>query len=196
VGSSPNSIAVSDFNGDGKSDLAVIHAGKQVSIVIGNGDGSFGTPTNFELGVGVLNAESVIVGDFNGDGKFDVATANLGTDNISVLLAAKNGGFETSNFTNFKVGTLPNSIAVGDLNGDGKSDLVTANLDSTASVLLGNGDGSFGSATNIGVGGLEAKAVKIGDFDGDGKADLATANFSSNNISVLSGNGDGSFGTL
>jgi uncharacterized delta-60 repeat protein len=195
VGSSPNSIAVSDFNGDGKSDLAVIHAGKQVSIVIGNGDGSFGTPTNFELGVGVLNAESVIVGDFNGDGKFDVATANLGTDNISVLLAAKNGGFETSNFTNFKVGTLPNSIAVGDLNGDGKSDLVTANLDSTASVLLGNGDGSFGSATNIGVGGLEAKAVKIGDFDGDGKADLATANFSSNNISVLSGNGDGSFGT-
>jgi uncharacterized delta-60 repeat protein len=194
VGPSPGSIAVADFNGDGKSDLAVIHAGKQVSIVLGNGDGSFDTPTNFELGVGVLNAESVIVGDFNGDGKFDLATANLAAANISVLLAARNGGFETSNFTNFKVGTLPNSIAVGDLNGDGKSDLVTANLDSTVSILLGDGNGSFGSATNIGVGGLEAKSVKIGDFDGDGKADLATANFSSDNISILPGNGDGSFG--
>jgi uncharacterized delta-60 repeat protein len=194
VGPSPSSIAVADFNDDGKSDLAVIHAGKQVSIVLGNGDGSFDTPTNFELGVGVLNAESVIVGDFNGDGKFDLATANLAANNISVLLAAKDGGFETSNFTYFKVGTLPSSIAVGDLNGDGKSDLVTANLDSTVSVLLGDGNGSFGSATNIGVGGLEAKAMKIGDFDGDGKADLATANFSSNNISILPGNGDGSFG--
>jgi uncharacterized delta-60 repeat protein len=192
VGSSPNSIAVSDFNGDGKSDLAVIHAGKQVSIVMGNGDGSFGTPTNFELGVGVLNAASVILGDFNGDGIVDLATANLGTNNISVLLGAGNGGFY--NFTNFKVGTFPNSIAVGDLNGDSKADLVTANLDSTISVLLGDGNGSFGSTTNIGVGGLEAKSVKIGDFDGDGKADLATANFSSNNISILPGNGDGSFG--
>ena len=134
----------------------------------------------------------VAVGDFNLDGKPDLATANFNSDNASVLLGNGSGGFGVA--TNFGVGTQPLSVAVGDFNLDGKPDLAAANANSNnVSVLLGNGSGGFGVATNFGVGSFPF-SVAVGDFNLDGKPDLATANRFSHNVSVLLGNGSGGFG--
>ncbi|NCS31494.1 MAG: hypothetical protein GPJ18_24460, partial [Microcystis aeruginosa F13-15] len=192
VGSNPNSVTVGDFNGDGKSDLAVANLNSNnVSVLLGTGTGSFGTATNFSVGI---NPTSVTVGDFNGDGKSDLAVANGSGNNVSVLLGTGTGSFGTA--TNFSVGSRPRSVTVGDFNGDGKSDLAVANTNSiNVSVLLGTGTGSFGTATNFSVG-INPTSVTVRDFNGDGKSDLAVANFYSNNVSVLLGTGTGSFGTV
>ena len=189
VGTSPVSVTVGDFNGDGKSDLATANLNSNnVSVLLGTGTGSFGTATNFSVGI---NPRSVTVGDFNGDGKSDLAVANRYGNNVSVLLGTGTGSFGTA--TNFTVGSYPWSVTVGDFNGDGKSDLAVANIvSSNVSVLLGTGTGSFGAATNFTVG-SSPYSVAVGDFNGDGKSDLATANFNSN-VSVLLGTGTGSFG--
>jgi len=184
-------VTVGDFNGDGKSDLAVANfgIGSNVSVLLGTGTGSFGTATNFSVGNSPI---SVTVGDFNGDGKSDLAVANYSSNNVSVRLGTGTGSFGTA--TNFSVGSGPFSVTVGDFNGDGKSDLAVANRNSNnVSVLLGTGTGSFGPATNFTVG-SGPFSVTVGDFNGDGKSDLAVANNSSNNVSVLLGTGTGSFG--
>jgi len=190
VGTSPVSVTVGDFNGDGKSDLAVAnYNSNNVSVLLGTGTGSFGAATNFTVGNGPA---SVTVGDFNGDGKSDLATANLNSNNVSVLLGTGTGSFGTA--TNFSVGINPRSVTVGDFNGDGKSDLAVANrYGNNVSVLLGTGTGSFGTATNFTVGSYPW-SVTVGDFNGDGKSDLAVANIVSSNVSVLLGTGTGSFG--
>jgi hypothetical protein len=187
----PTSVAIGDFNGDGKSDLALTTNSQGiVSVAFGNGTGGFGATTNFNVGSGPA---SVKTGDFNGDGKSDLVVANYASNNVSILLGNGTGGFGAT--TNFNVGLNPFSVVVGDFNGDGKSDLATANFSSNnVSVLLGNGNGTFGTTTNFAVG-TNPRDIIIADFNGDGKSDLATANFSSNNVSVLLGNGNGTFGT-
>jgi hypothetical protein len=181
VGSNPNSVTVGDFNGDGKSDLAVANFySNNVSVLLGTGTGSFGAATNFTVGTRPI---SVTVGDFNGDGKSDLAVANYNSSNVSVLLGTGTGSFGAA--TNFTVGTGPFSVTVGDFNGDGKSDLAVTNYNNNnVSVLLGTGTGSFGTATNFTVG-TDPFSVTVGDFNGDGKSDLAVANANSNNVSVL-----------
>ena len=88
------------------------------------------------------------VGDFNGDGKQDLAVANESSDNVSILLGGGNGTFGAA--TNFAAGSAPTSVAVGDFNGDGKQDLAMANANSNnVSILLANGNGTFGAATNF-----------------------------------------------
>src|SRR5439155_606696 len=102
-------------------------------ILLGTGTGSFGAATNFAVGT---TPESVAVGDFNGDGKQDVATANTNSNNISILLGTATGSFGAA--TNFAVGTNPVSVVVGDFNGDGKQDLAVANgASNNVSILLG-----------------------------------------------------------
>ncbi|MCZ8248770.1 Calx-beta domain-containing protein, partial [Microcystis sp. LE19-195.1E] len=164
--------------------------GNNVSVLLGTGTGSFGPATNFSVGINPL---SVTVGDFNGDGKSDLATANAGSNNVSVLLGTGTGSFGTP--TNFSVGAVPYSVTVGDFNGDGKSDLAVTNRDNNnVSVLLGTGTGSFGTPTNFSVG-SQPLSVTVGDFNGDGQSDLAVANRNGYNVSVLLGTGTGSFGT-
>ncbi|MBD2119009.1 beta strand repeat-containing protein, partial [Microcystis wesenbergii] len=141
---------------------------------------SFGPATNFTLG---SRLDSVTVGDFNGDGKSDLAVANVDGGNVSVLLGTGTGSFGTA--TNFTVGVGLRSVTVGDFNGDGKSDLAVANtFGYNVSVLLGTGTGSFGTATNFTVG-SGPRSVTVGDFNGDGKSDLAVANRLGNNVSIL-----------
>src|SRR6266498_2849551 len=145
------------------------------------------TPVNFNVGRSDFNVGTnpvpVVVGDFNGDGKPDLATANWGSLNVSIVLGTGTGSFGAA--TNFGVGsTRAQAIAVGDFNGDGKLDLVTANSSNQVSILLGTGTGSFGAATNFTAGDYP-ESVTTGDFNGDGKLDLAAANSESNDVSIL-----------
>ena len=171
-------------------DLAVANSGSDnVSILFGDGNGTFGMATNFGAGDVPL---SVAVGDFDGDTDLDLAVANFVSDNVSILLNNGNGTFGMA--TNFGVGNQPLSVAVGDFDGDTDLDLAVANFfPASVSILLNNGNGTFGMATNFGAGSLP-NSVAVGDFDGDTDLDLAVANFGSNNVSILLNNGNGTFG--
>ena len=188
IGTDPRSVAVGDFNGDGRPDLVTANAGSNnVSVLLGDGSGGF-TATDFPVGT---DPQWVAVGDFNGDGRPDLVTANAGSGNVSVLLGNGSGGFGAP--TNFPVGIAPNSVAVGEFNGDGWADLAVTTGSKYVSVLLGDGSGGFGAPTNFPVG-YNPYAVAIGDFNGDGRADLVIGNTFYRNVSVLLGNGSGGFG--
>jgi len=140
--------------------------------------------------------QSVAVGDFNGDGRPDFATANQGGNNVSVFLAQGDGTFRSYlPKADYVTGAQPKEVAIGDFNGDGKRDLVTSNFSAnTVSILAGNGDGTFGSKSDVSVG-TNPWGVSVGEFNGDGKQDLVVANSGSNTISILLGNGNGTFGS-
>lgn len=189
-----SSITTGDFNGDGFLDLAqTLNFGDAyISVFLGKGNGSFGGSTDFFLGLS-LGIRAITVGDFNADGKLDLATANAGSsgNNVSVVLGTGTGSFSAA--TNFSVGDNPRSIVSGDFNGDGLLDLAIANQYShNVSVLLGIGGGSFSSATNFTVG-AGPHSIAAEDFNGDGFLDLATANAGAGNVSILLGTGGGSF---
>lgn len=187
VGNEPREVEVADLNGDGNLDLAVANAtSNNVSVLLGNGDGSFGAASNFSVG---NSPRYLAFGDFNVDGILDLASANLDSDNVSILLGNGDGSFGAA--SNFSVGDEPREVQVGEVNRDGNLDLVVANSGDTVSVLLGNGDGTFGSASIL-LGGTGPRSVKIGDLNGDGILDLALANITSNNVSVRYA--DGIFG--
>jgi hypothetical protein len=145
---------------------------------------SFSARRDFAISSGIYAGPyAVAVGDFNGDGKPDLAVANWLSSNVSMLLGNGDGTFQA--VRNFDVGSGPRSVAVGDFNGDGKPDLAVANYyPSNVSVLLGNGDGSFQAATNFDAG-SGPDSVAGDDFNGDGQADLVEANYYSRNVQIL-----------
>jgi hypothetical protein len=203
VGTTPLAVAVGDFNGDGRPDLAVANAGKpeigddgDVSILLGNGDGTFQPALNVAAG---KNPFSIAVDDFNADGRLDVVVANNGQNpaggwlagSVSVLLGNGDGTFQTH--VDYATGAGPDSVAVGDFNGDHVLDLaVAARSENVVSVLLGHGDGTFQPHVDYAAGG--ASAVAVADFNHDGKPDLAVAGqFSGPAVGILEGNGNGTF---
>ena len=132
------------------------------------------------------------MGDFNGDGKSDLVAADLPATQRSCCLATATERFRPS--SPFGAAHEPWSVTVGDFNGDGKSDLVTADYGgNTASVLLGNGNGTFQAKHGHSAREAGLSQLSVGDFNGDGKSDLVTADYDSNKASVLLGNGNGTF---
>ena len=164
-----------------------------VSVLLGNGDGTFATKSDYAIGTGARYHYGIAVGDFNGDGKQDLVATNWGSNTVSVLLGNGNGTFQPK--ADYATGINPDVVAVGDFNGDGNKDLVMASYgDNGVSVMLGNGDGSFAAWGDYATGSRPYN-VAVGDFNSDGKQDLVTASYGSDSVSVLLGNGDGSFAT-
>ena len=197
------SIASGDFNNDGKPDLVTsTFSTNAVSVLLnestGPGNLSFSDPHIHGAGAEPV---FVAVGDFNRDGKLDVATANIAADgsaSVAILLGKGDGDFEDIKFV--AAGANADSLAVGDFNRDGVPDLaVTYGADAGPSankvgVLLGNGDGTFQDVRYFNAG-TAPTALAIGDFNRDGVLDVAAANEASNNVSILLGDGHGNFTT-
>jgi len=184
--SAPTAVAITDLNGDGKTDYAVADANwNAVQIRYGR---TFSSSTTLSVGKAPL---FVTAADFNGDGKLDLATANSLSHDVSVLLANGSGGFNLA--ANYSAGTSPFALATGDFNRDGKLDLAVANNGSSnVSILLGQSGGTFAAATHYGAGASPFWVIAA-DVDADGIEDLAVANHNAGTVSLLRGNGDGTF---
>ena len=181
------------MNGDGKLDVAVTSfPGGTANVLLGNGDGTFKVEHAFTVGTQPF---AVAVGDVNGDGRLDLVTANRGSNTVSVLLGNGDGTFKPATASPFSSGAAPVSVAVADLNGDGRLDVaVTNSTANTLSVFLGNGNGTFAVAPGSSPAtGTYPRHVTVAFVNGDGIPDLITANTNSGNASVFLGNGNGTF---
>jgi hypothetical protein len=191
------SLAVGDFNGDGKLDVAaVIDGTNAVSIFLGHGDGSFAAPVQYPTGPMVDSPpyHNVLVGDFNGDCKLDLAVAS--DNGIAILLGNGDGTFQPFSIVPSLLSYDPGDdlLALADFNSDGKLDIIKATQTGIINVALGNGDGTFQQTLGFQIPAiLNTESAVVGDFNGDGKPDLAFASQSSDVVTILFGNGDGTF---
>ena len=185
----PVSLAVGDFNANGRSDIAVTKYGTNtaIGILLDNGAGGFNQAVYYKAG---LSPTSVAVADFNKDGKPDLAVTDYLDNAVYILPGTGNGSFGTA--ISYKVNAAPEGIAVGDLNKDGYTDLISASSgDNSVSILLNTGTGSFKASTAF-VGGTTS-SVAVGDFNGDGNLDFAATNFQYNSVWVRLNDGKGGF---
>ena len=201
LGNSPVALVTGDFNSDHKLDLAVVgDCGSaacaqpgEVSVLLGNGDGSFQAAGTYAVG---YSPSALAAGDLNGSTNLAIVVANAcGQDSscrsgtATVLLGNGKGAFHSGG--ELPLGKGPSALTLGDLNGDGALDLVSAyRAENKIGLLLGNGDATFKPQVTYPVGSAPS-AVVISDFNGDGKRDVAVADFKDSRVSVLFGNGDG-----
>jgi hypothetical protein len=204
AGSEPFPLTVADYNGDGKMDFAVTDFNSGVYVFLGNGDGTFQASTLFPAGESPVAVASL---DLDGDGKMDLAVADqhdpssMDNGGVSVLLGNGDGTFQSPAF--YAVAVFPTSLTIGDVNTDGKSDMVITSFiaafgleGSDINVLLGNGDGTFAPHISKVIGRSESTSVfplsvKIGEFNPGRKPYVAEV--LGNRVAVMPGNGDGTF---
>ena len=199
AGARPEVLVLGDVDGDGKLDI-VAADGSAVDVLMGKGDGSFGTAATYAT---KDSSVAVALGDLNADGKPDIVTANSrsygykGTDDV--LLGTGSGKF--ASHVDYDVGYNPQGVALGDVDGDGKLDIVVANTGQdggwSTGVLLGKGNGTFAAEVEYDAG-CGPVAVALGDVNGDRKLDIVIANSmcSTASAGVLLGQGDGTFARM
>ena len=208
AGSIPNDISIADFNKDGNVDLAIANHEKQyLTVLLGNGKGNF-TPapqSPFQT-KGIPHTHGVAAGDFNNDGRLDLATDSWGNDQVEILFGDSLTLFKTQRVF-FKVGKRPyQRLRAADINHDGMDDIVTTNAESNnATILLGNSKGGFDEADGSPFAcGDNPFGIAIGDVNADRKIDLAIINSpgsmaegkGKNGLTVLLGDGTGKFTTM
>jgi hypothetical protein len=194
TGANPWNIVTADFNGDGIPDLVTANPGYatsgstgSITVLLGNGDGTFTEKPAPAVGV---EPWSVAVGDFNGDGIPDIATANGADNTVTVLLGNGDGTFRAG--STITLGVAPEGITAADFNGDGIQDLAVANFwDGTLTMLMGNGDGTFTAKSTVSAL-FQPSSAATGDFNRDGIPDLAVVD-EYFGVTILLGNGDGTF---
>jgi hypothetical protein len=192
VGSQPMDVVACDLNGDKKIDLVSVNShDNTLTVLLGAGDDTFTSSTITLPTTGVTPVQAVCA-DFNGDGHLDLAVSNLNSQNVTILLGHGDGTFAVGTSLSTGVGSNPYFIATADLNNDTRADLIVLNKSglTTASVFLGNGDGTFATAASPVVG--NPANIAIGDFNNDGKMDIAYPD-STNVLQLAMGNGDGTF---
>jgi hypothetical protein len=209
AGAGPSQVALGDVNGDGKLDIVVTDTlSNTISVLLGNGDGTFQAPRQFPVGAFVPNPAStgvspldsrrdIALADVNQDGVLDAVVVNDASGDVSVLLGRGDGTFQPQR--RFDATASPFALAVGDFNGDGIPDLVVHDSvpgRGSLAVLLGRGDGTFQpqrlfpspfADRSLGV------SLAAADLNGDGRQDLVLVRFDDPNAHVLLGNGDGTF---
>ncbi len=201
TGPVPYGIAAGDFNGDGSLDVVTADSGNidygkannTVGVLLNKGNGTFEHHVDYTVGNGPT---AVVVGDFNGDGKLDLAVWNSSDGTVSILLGNGDGTFQSQKVINLNTPIQADTMAVGDFNGDGKLDLVVTDfINAAVRVLLGNGDGTFQTPVSYPVA-ARAMNVAVADLRHNGKLDLVVPTWAGNSndsVSVLLGNGDGTF---
>ncbi len=215
TGNGPVSVAIADFNRDGFPDLAVANqTDGTISILLGNGDGTFGAQTVITIpavttSAGTINASlsAIATGDFNNDGNVDIAVTDFANNRVMILLGNGAGGFQAP--VPYATGSNPVALLAQDFDGDGQPDLAVVDQGNgktagAVSILLGSGingiqNGTFGAKTDYTVG-ISPSAIATAVFNTGGVTDLAVANKGSNTVSILLGNGtngiqNGTFGT-
>jgi hypothetical protein len=189
TGGQPYFFATADVNGDQNIDICVVDSyGNYITVLLGNGDGTFSPRKNLPLGNSQPNVDSAVIGDFDGDGKPDVAVSVQ--TGLAVLLGNGNGTFKQSLVTNTTAQSL-SSTSAADFNRDGHVDLL---LNGTT-LLLGRGDGTFGTPIKMNSD-SSTRSFVVGDFNGDGYPDVVDVGngfLESQPMQILLGNGDGSF---
>ena len=165
-GSGVREIAVDDFDGDGRLDLAVANSNTGVDVLIGNGDGTFQEPTRQNTGALLVSMASA---DVNADGRPDLLVSYF--QQVGVLLGTAGGGFAPE--VRYPVGISPR-VTVGDVNGDGRTDIIATDYTRSVYLLHGNGNGTFQPPVSYPVGANPSDAAAA-DFNGDGRTDLAVA---------------------
>ncbi len=188
LGVGPHSVATADFNNDGKIDLVTAnYESANVSVMLGNGNGTFGPVRNF--GAGIFPDE-LDVGDFNGDGKVDLAVPGGLGETVSILIGNGDGTFQERTILSAGPGAM--TVDIGDLNQDGKPDLAVANNTAgSVSIILGDGDGTFQPRQDYSTGSPSATHVALADLNGDTKPDVVAVKYGTGTLSVFLGNGDG-----
>ena len=175
---------ISPAPGGGTSNVSYIPVASHIPVA------NFPATPSSTINVGTT-PQGIVTGDFNADGKIDLAVANYGDNTVSILLGNGDGTFTLQSL--IAVGVNPEWLAVGDFNEDGKTDLAVVNFTgNTVSILIGNGDGTFAPHSSPSPG-ASPFAVAAGDFNADGHLDLAVTNYAANTVTILLGNGNGTF---
>ena len=186
-GDQPVALALADLNRDGVLDFVTANFGSHdISLVISDGPRSFRRATRIAL-PDAVNPSGLVIADLNDDGLLDIAAANAGTHNVSILHGAGDGEFQYAATISLQPGSEPTSITSGDFNGDGKADLATANRKSNdVTILLGAGDGTFDPGLSVSVG-RSPTSITTHDFNRDGVDDWATTDVDDKTISMAFG---------